>query len=65
MAEMSSIISSGTENTKYVMYSAHDTQIGIIWEFLGRYLDIPEWYYIPYASYMTMSLYSNNTGIGN
>ena len=38
------------DSTKYIMYSAHDTQIAIMWEFLEKYLQFDEWYYIQYSS---------------
>jgi hypothetical protein len=41
---------------KYFMYSSHDTQMGIIWDFLAPILDMQEWYYIPYASYLELTL---------
>jgi hypothetical protein len=38
------------EGSKYIMYSAHDTQIAIMWEFLEKYLEFDDWYYIQYGS---------------
>ena len=42
---------------KFMMYSTHDTQVAIIWQFLD-----PKNYdplYIPYASFIQMELYKD------
>ena len=39
------------------MYSAHDVTIANMWAYLERILDLDPWYYIEYASYITISLY--------
>lgn len=42
---------------KYMMYSTHDTQLGIVWEFLDPVNYDP--LYIPYASFIQMELYKD------
>ena len=44
---------------KYMMYSSHDTQLGIIWEFLKPTNFDPD--SIPYASFLHMELYKDPT----
>ena len=46
------------DHPKYMMYSSHDTQVGIIWEFLQPQNFDPS--YIPYASFMQIELYKNH-----
>ena len=41
---------------KYFMYSSHDVQMGVIWDFVSPIIEMKEWYYIPYASYLEVSL---------
>ena len=38
------------------MYSSHDTQISILWEYLEQILEHDSWYYIPYASHVILEL---------
>jgi len=45
------------DHPKYMMYSSHDTQVGIIWEFLQPSNFDPS--YIPYASFLQIELYKN------
>jgi len=42
---------------KYMMYSSHDTQIGIVWEWLN--FTNYNFDTIPYASFLQMELYEN------
>ena len=42
---------------KYMMYSSHDTQVGIVWEWLN--FTNFNFDYIPYASFLQMELYEN------
>lgn len=45
------------DHPKYMMYSSHDTQVGIIWEFLQPQNFDPS--YIPYASFLQIELYKD------
>jgi hypothetical protein len=42
---------------KYMMYSSHDTQVGIVWEWLN--FTNFNFDTIPYASFLHMELYEN------
>ena len=46
-------------HNKYEMMSAHDDQIGILWQFLELqkfYTNSEPWFYVPYASFVQIEL---------
>ena len=47
----------GTHQPKYLMYSSHDTQVGILWEWLN--FTSFQFDSIPYASFLQMELYED------